>query len=227
MTDAYHLKELAIARDAADRRHVNPPAFPPEWRVLDVGCGAGQTLIACFGDRRAVGVDIAMDALRLGRTLTDRVSFVCAAAENLPFADGAFDAVIARVSLPYSDLGRSLREIRRLLKPGGSFWAVLHPVAAPGSIVDLRRPRTVLRLAYLLFNTVLFHCTGRVVPYGRGRYESWQTSSGIRRGLAQAGFARIVLSRQTHFVVTAEAGPVEHPASASPRDLSGFDRRRD
>src|SRR5215510_14009355 len=109
MTDAYHLKELAIARDAADRRHVNPPAFPPEWRVLDVGCGAGQTLIACFGDRRSVGVDIAMDALRLGRTLTDKVSFVRAAAENLPFSDGAFDAVIARVSLPYSNLGHSLR----------------------------------------------------------------------------------------------------------------------
>ena len=227
MTDAYHLKELAIARDAADRRHVNPPVFPPEWRVLDVGCGAGQTLIACFGDRRSVGVDIAMDALRLGRTLTDRVSFVRAAAENLPFADGAFDAVIARVSLPYSNLGRSLREIRRLLKPGGLFWAVLHPIAAPGSIVDFRKPRTLLRLAYLIFNTALFHWTGRVVPYGRGRYESWQTSSGIRRGLAKAGFGRITVSRQTHFVVTAEAAPAERPVSASSGGPSGFDRRRD
>ena len=225
MTDAYHLKELAIARDAADQRHVNPPAFPPEWRVLDVGCGAGQTLIACFGDRRAVGVDIAMDALRLGRTLTDRVSFVCAAAENLPFTDGVFDAVIARVSLPYSNLGHSLREMRRLLKPGGFFWAVLHPIASPRSVVDFRRPRTVLRLAYLIFNTALFHCTGRVVPYGRGRYESWQTSSGIRRGLAKAGFARITVSRQTHFVVTAEAAPVKRPASASPGVPPSLDRR--
>ena len=88
MTDAYHLKEFAIAQDPTDPRHANPPPFPTDRRVLDIGCGAGQTLIACYGDRRPFGIDVALDALRLGRTLTNRVSFVCAAAERLPFRNG-------------------------------------------------------------------------------------------------------------------------------------------
>lgn len=205
MTDSYHLKELKIAGDPADQRHVNPPTFPEDRRVLDVGCGAGQTLITCYGDRFSFGVDVDLDALRLGQSLTKQVSFVCAAAESLPFCDAGFDVVIARVSIPYSDLGRSLREIRRVLKPGGFFWAVLHPISLRWyKKVNLRRPRTLLRLVYVTLNSVLFHFTGRVVPYRRGRYESFQTSSGIERALRAAGFARITVSRQAHFVVTAE-----------------------
>ena len=207
MTDAYHLSEFAIARDPTDPRHVNPPSFPPDRRVLDVGCGAGQTLIACYGDRRPFGIDVALDALRLGRTLTKRVSFVCAAAEGLPFRDGEFDVVIARVSLPYTDLRQSLREIRRILKPAGFFWTVLHPISVVWNTVDPRKPRTLLRFAYVTLNSLLFHFTGSVVPYRRGRYESFQTSSGIQRALRAAGFARITVSCQTHFVVTAEAAP--------------------
>src|SRR5258705_7520075 len=204
MTDAYHLKELLIAREPTDPRHVNPPPFPPDRRVLDVGCGAGQTLIACYGDRRSFGVDVALEALRLGRTLAKGVSFACATAERLPFRDGAFDVVIARVSLPYTDFRRSLREIRRVLKPGGFFWAVLHPMAIVWNTVDFRKPRTLLRFSYVGLNSLLLHFTGRVVPYRRGRYESFQTSPGIRRALTAAGFARISVSRERHFVVTAE-----------------------
>ena len=207
VTDGYHLMEFAIARDPTDPRHVNPPPFPPDRRVLDIGCGAGQTLITCYGDRRAFGVDVALDALRLGRTLTKRVSFVCAAAERLPFRDGGFDVVIARVSLPYTDFRRSLREIRRVLKPGGFFWAVLHPISVGWNTVDPRKPRTLLRFAYVTLNSLLFHFTGSVAPYRRGRYESFQTSWGIRRALRAAGFARVTVRRQTHFVVTAEAAP--------------------
>jgi len=205
VTDAYHLTELAIAQDPTDPRHVNPPPFPHDRIVLDVGCGAGQTLISCYGDRRSFGIDVALDALRLGRTLTRRVSFVCAAAEHLPFRNGGFDVVIARVSLPYTDLRRSLREVRRVLKSGGLLWAVLHTRSVAWKIVDLRKPRTLLRFAYLTLNSLLFHFTGCVVPDSKGRYESFQTSSGILRALRASGFARIRVSLQNHFIVTAEA----------------------
>ena len=115
--------------------------------------------------------------------------------------------MIARVSLPYTDFRRSLREIRRVLKPGGFFWAVLHPISVGWNTVDPRKPRTLLRFAYVTLNSLVFHFTGRVVPYRRGRYESFQTSWGIRRALRAAGFARVTVRRQTHFVVTAEAAP--------------------
>ena len=244
VTDGYHLMEFAIARDPTDPRHVNPPPFPPDRRVLDIGCGAGQTLITCYGDRRAFGVDVALDALRLGRTLTKRVSFVCAAAERLPFREDesnrdtirglirdrvlpllreihpAADANLLRAleeretlppalaALRERGIGfRSLREIRRVLKPGGFFWAVLHPISVGWNTVDPRKPRTLLRFAYVTLNSLLFHFTGSVAPYRRGRYESFQTSWGIRRALRAAGFARVTVRRQTHFVVTAEAAP--------------------
>lgn len=205
MTDSYHLMELRTAGDPADPRRVNPPSFPAGCRVLDVGCGAGQTLITCYGDRRSFGVDVDLDALRLGRSLTKQVSYVCAAAEHLPFYDGGFDVVVARVSLPYSDLGRSLQEIRRVLKTGGFFWSTWIPITYRWyKKINIR---SLIRSVYILLNSLLFHFTGRVVPYKRGRYESFQTSSGIERALRKAGFSGIAINRQAHFVVTAEATP--------------------
>lgn len=201
----YHLSELAIARDPNDPRHVNPPRFSPDHRVLDVGCGAGQTLIACYGDRRPFGIDVALDALQLGRSLTDRVAFIGAAAERLPFRDGSFDVVIARVSLPYTDLRLSLPEIRRVLKPGGFFWAVLHPISITWTNVDPGNPRTLLFFGYVVLNSLLYHFTGRMVSFRGGRYESFQTWSGMRRALRAAGFVRMTANRGRHFVVTAEA----------------------
>lgn len=213
--ERYHLTELAIARDPNDPRHVNPPSFPPDRRVLDVGCGAGQTLIACYGDRRPVGIDVALDALRLGRSQTDRVAFICAAAERLPFRHDSFDVVIARASLPYTDLRRSLPEIRRVLTPGGFLWAVWHPISVPWTDVDPRRPATLLYFGYVVLNSLLLHFTGKTVSFLGRRYESFQTSSGLRRALRAAGFVRITLSRRTHFVVTAEAAVPSQPGCES------------
>jgi ubiquinone/menaquinone biosynthesis C-methylase UbiE len=216
--EPYHLRELTIARDPNDPRHVTPPAFPPDRRVLDVGCGAGQTLIACYGDRRPFGVDVDVEALRLGRSLTDRVAFIGAAAEHLPFRDSSFDVVTARVSLPYTDLRLSLPEIRRVLKPGGFFWAVLHPLVIPWTNVDPRRPRTLLFFGYVVLNSLLFHFTGRMMSCLGRRYESFQTASGMRRALRAAGFGRLTASRRPHFVVTAEATARSHPRSGPSPD---------
>src|SRR5437879_10359663 len=109
-----HLEELKIALDDRDPRRVVPTAIPEDANVLDVGCGAGQTLIAACQHTRAFGLDISFAALTLGRTLTDRVIFVCGSAENLPFRDFSFDFVIARVSLPYPNIPASVREILRV-----------------------------------------------------------------------------------------------------------------
>src|SRR5436309_9991177 len=109
-----HLAELKIALDSNDRRSVNPANIPAGAKVLDVGCGAGQTLIVKCGERYSFGIDIDFSALALGRTLTNQVGFVCGAAESLPFRDRSFEFVIARVSLPYTNILKSLREISRV-----------------------------------------------------------------------------------------------------------------
>jgi SAM-dependent methyltransferase len=96
----YHLGELKVALDPQDPRRILPPSLPRAAKVLDVGCGAGQSLIAAYPDRVAFGIDVDVEALQLGRTLTSSVCFAAARAESLPFESSQFDLVFARVSLP-------------------------------------------------------------------------------------------------------------------------------
>ena len=97
--------------------------------VVEIGCGAGQTLIAAYNNRVTFGLDVDPGALRLGRSLTQNVRFVCGKAEALPYGDEQFDLVLARGSVPYFNIPASLREMRRVLRPGGTVWMTLHPVA--------------------------------------------------------------------------------------------------
>jgi ubiquinone/menaquinone biosynthesis C-methylase UbiE len=109
-----------------------------EARVLDLGCGAGHV---SFNVASAVGEVVAYD---LSQQMLDvvaaaaqerglnNVSTVCGAAESLPFADGEFDFVFSRYSAHHwSDLAPALREVRRVLKPGGV--AAFIDVMSPGS----------------------------------------------------------------------------------------------
>ncbi len=208
----YHLEELATARDPTAAGHVLPTNVPQRGRILDVGCGAGQTLIALGpgSGRTAVGIDVDPDALRLGRGLADdQPRFVCGQAESLPFAHDSFDFVIARVALPYTDIARAVAEIARVLRPGGACWLSLHPpsVALRQLLGHLRRlqPKGLLYQLYVVANGLALHLFGRQVhfPLRRERIESFQTSRGIRRVLEAAGFADVEIDRERFFVVTA------------------------
>ena len=105
-------------------------------RVLDVGCGAGQELLPFITERGAlgIGIDITSVAGDLGREKLaahapeGRVHFLRGSAEFLSFPDGAFDAVICRLALPYTDNSRALAEAARVLRPGGRYLLKIHGV---------------------------------------------------------------------------------------------------
>jgi len=202
-TTQYHLAELAIARDPSRPEHVAPPSLPPGHRVLDVGCGAGQTLITTYPDRLSVGLDIDFQALQLGRTLTDRILFTCGRAEALPYRAASFDAVIARGTLPYTNIPASLREIHRVLRTGGLFWMTLHPWSL---CLKQARQGGLKRwgyFAYVVLNSALFAVFQWVAPWPGSGYESFQTAGGISRALRKIGFKEVSITRTRHFVVMA------------------------
>jgi ubiquinone/menaquinone biosynthesis C-methylase UbiE len=207
----YHRRELAVALDPRAPGHLLPAIGAADQRVLDIGCGAGQTLIAAgLVDRElVVGLDVDEEALALGRSLTAGVRFVRGRAEQLPLESGRFDLVISRVALPYADIPRAVAEMARVLRPGGRCWLVLHPPSfawrALAEAMTHARVRIVLYQLYLLANGLSLDLFGRqfAYPLRRARFESVQTSRGMRRALGRAGFEGIVIERGTFFVVAA------------------------
>jgi len=97
--------------------------------ILDVGCGGGRTLTKLAGaaSQGAVyGIDYSTDSVdaarRTNRQLIDRhrVHVQHAPVDHLPFGDGIFDLVTAiETHFWWQDVNAGMREIFRVLKPGG------------------------------------------------------------------------------------------------------------
>ncbi len=209
-TRAYHLEELEIVRNPDDERHLLPTLPNSFDTILDIGCGAGQTLIGCGlkPDIGAYGVDIDADALVLGKEIAPQIHFVRAMGERLPFADESFDVVIARVSLPFMNMPNAHKEIARVLREGGYVWMALHPFQMlrervvkslkSGNIKDL------IYSAYIFGNGLLFHLSGKQIrfPLNRKKCESFQTARAMTNSLRSHGFENIRADNQKFFIVT-------------------------
>jgi ubiquinone/menaquinone biosynthesis C-methylase UbiE len=212
--EQYHLAELHIALNPKDPRRI-VPVMPVNCRsVLEVGCGAGQTLIACGALEQALacGLDFDYAALQLGKQWSAQIHFVQGRGESLPFRSEQFDFVVARLSLPYMNIPVALAEIARVLKPGGKVWVALHPF----SMVRRELWKSMRRLhlkgfifqAYVIFNGLSMHLLGKLFlyPSRSRRCESFQTTRAMRRALHSAGLVGEEIVRDTFFVATAEKG---------------------
>jgi len=101
------------------------------FTMLDVGCGGGRTiqkLAAIASEGKVYGIDHSAASVAAARAANaqwlaeNRVDIQQGSVSDLPFADGMFDVVIAIETHYYwPDLVADLREIWRVLRPGGRF----------------------------------------------------------------------------------------------------------
>jgi ubiquinone/menaquinone biosynthesis C-methylase UbiE len=110
---------------AVGKQFVKWLELPPGLRWLDVGCGTGaftELLLEQVNPRDVSAVDPAEDQIAYARTkpAADRANFRLAEAQQLPFANGAFDvAAMALVITFVPDPAQALAEMKRVVKPGG------------------------------------------------------------------------------------------------------------
>ena len=109
---------------------VRQGALRPSQRVLEIGCGTGSLLLEIkrsHPEVDAVGLDPDPKALERARRKANRVGLSIqldrGLADALPYPDASFDRVFSSFMfhhLPAENREPSLREVRRVLKPGGS-----------------------------------------------------------------------------------------------------------
>lgn len=116
------------------RRLVHDARPAPGERVLDIACGTGiaaRLAAEAVGDDGTVaGLDANPGMLEVARSVSpDRIEWHVAPAEEMPLPDAAFDLALCSMGLQFfADKNRALREMHRVLAPGGrAVWCTPGP----------------------------------------------------------------------------------------------------
>jgi SAM-dependent methyltransferase len=147
---------------------VNLAAFaellpPPSGTTLDIGCGEGR--VGAELERRGYRVLGVEQSPSLAARARERHEVVEADAADLPFEDASFPLVVSFNSLmDMDDAAGAVREVARVLEPGGRFCAaIVHPILSAGdgepftiagSYLEPARQRAHLAYADIEFETM-------------------------------------------------------------------------
>jgi ubiquinone/menaquinone biosynthesis C-methylase UbiE len=173
------------------RRILAAAKIRPEDRVLDLGCGIGNILIALAEQipfaRPAVGVDVSAALIDIGRRevakagLSDKIDLQVAAATRLVFEEASFDVALTSHVIKHLDdeaLALTFRDVARVLRPGGRFllWEFRKsPLSAP---LFISAKATGLPPAFVL-----------------------RSEATLRAALTRAGFSKVERIRTGFFLV--------------------------
>ena len=156
---------LSLGQDPRWRRFlVSRVECGPEGSVLDVATGTAAVAIELARQKgcRVVGIDQSPEMLAGAQArveaagLSDRIRLVEGGAEQLPFPEGAFDALTFTYLIRYvEDPGATLRELARVVRPGGIVAAL-----------EFGLPRGVWRPLWELYVRVGLPVSGAVISPG-------------------------------------------------------------
>ena len=143
-------------------------SMPAATCVLDVAIGTGDLAIEILRQGKAqqlTGIDLSMEMMRIGRQKCEArglsVEFIYGNAQAMPFADASFDGVTCAYGCRnFSDLDAGLREMYRVLRPGGQL-----------TILEFSNPTNpVVRAFYSLYFDHLLPFVGRLVSRDQTAY---------------------------------------------------------
>jgi demethylmenaquinone methyltransferase / 2-methoxy-6-polyprenyl-1,4-benzoquinol methylase len=157
MYDAMN-RVMTAGLDVRWRRLAAAAVVRPGDRVLDAACGTGELAVADAeaGAREVVGVDFSPRMLERARSKSAQIEWVEADLLSLPFPDASFDAATVGFGVRnLEDLEAGLRELRRVLRPGGRV-----------AILEITTPRGPLAPFYHLWFDRIVPLLGRVLPGG-------------------------------------------------------------
>jgi demethylmenaquinone methyltransferase/2-methoxy-6-polyprenyl-1,4-benzoquinol methylase len=139
------------------RRETARAVVRPGDRVLDACCGTGDLALAAReAGGRVTGVDFSERMLERARRKAPELEWVRADLLELPFEDASFDAATVGFGVRnLEDLEAGLRELRRVLRPGGRL-----------GVLEITRPRGALRPFFRLWFDGLVPLAGKLLPGG-------------------------------------------------------------
>ncbi len=181
-------------------------------RLLDVATGTADLALmaAKKGVPTVIGVDISDEMLEVGRKkvvrreLSEQVDLQNGDAEKLPFSDSQFDvSTVAFGVRNFEDLGEGLRQIQRVLRPGGKLI-----------VLEFSRPRAFpIKQLYAFYGRFILPTIGRLISGDSGAYTYLPESISVfPEGeefigwLNEAGFERCRAHRLTFGIASMYVG---------------------
>jgi len=138
--------------------------------ILDIATGTGDLAInlAKSGASKIVGLDISSGMLEIGKTkiknrgLDSKIDMVLGDSEQMPFDANSFDAITVAFGVRnFEHLEQGLKDIYRVLKPGGTF--VILETSVP--------TKTPFKQGYRLYTTTILPLIGRVFSKDKSAYK--------------------------------------------------------
>ncbi len=137
--------------------------------ILDIATGTADFAIAAskISNSKITGIDISEGMLEIGRKkisrlkLEKRIELIKADSENLPFSDNRFDAAIAGFGVRnFESLKVGLREVLRVIKPGGVFY-----------ILEFSKPvKTPFKQLYQFYFSKILPFVGGLISKNKNAY---------------------------------------------------------
>lgn len=164
---------MEIFFGGAFKKITNHIKLGPNGKLLDVGCGPANLLRVIhkkYPENKLIGLDIDPKILKIAhKKLSGKAQLIQSSATELPFADNSADVVTSTLMIHHLDTldkEKMIKEIYRVLKPGGRFF-----------LFDFAKPVNLFGKIFVF----LFHKFEHMEDALNNKYAEWTRKAGFKK----------------------------------------------